>query len=186
LRIEVASKACSSACSALDRCTVFESTLPSRLSSPFLLVGSVADGGTKGGGGTCHQQLFHPRWTRAGRTGGKNHRLQPGKHTIAAKKQNIPATAYPKAQQMKYAAQKDPVLHLSCGSHDMSRWTSRIPIIEDGPTAANTRSRFDLSVSECEGRWGRVEGRRSGSIGGRCVAGCNTCVICYRQRLLGS
>jgi len=53
--IEVASKACSSACSALLLCTVDLSTLPNKLSSPFWFVGSVAEGGVNGAGGTYYQ-----------------------------------------------------------------------------------------------------------------------------------
>jgi hypothetical protein len=52
--MEVASKACSSACSALLLCTADLSTLPNKLSSPFWLVGSVADGGVNGAGGTYY------------------------------------------------------------------------------------------------------------------------------------
>lgn len=50
-KTDAASKACSSACSALLLCTAALSTLPSKLSSPFWFVGSVADGGVKGAGG---------------------------------------------------------------------------------------------------------------------------------------
>jgi hypothetical protein len=56
--MEVASKACSSACSALLLWIVDLSTLPSRLSSPFWLVGSVADGGVNGAGGTWTSAIY--------------------------------------------------------------------------------------------------------------------------------
>lgn len=81
----VASKACSSACSALLLCTVFLSTFPKRLSSPFWLVGSVALGGVNGGGGT----------------GGNRYRLHLGKQTRATAKLSSPTIAYPNIQQVK-------------------------------------------------------------------------------------
>ena len=89
----------------------------------------------------------------------------------AMKKLKTPARAYPNAQQMKYAAQNVPVRTRSSGDQDMRHSASRMPRIEDGPMAANVRSRFDFRTSECEGRLGKTEGRRSGSAGGSLVAG---------------
>lgn len=64
-RTEVASNACSSACSALLLWIVDLSTLPSRLSSPFWFVGSVADGGVNGAGGICTSlSAMHPSGDR--------------------------------------------------------------------------------------------------------------------------
>jgi hypothetical protein len=61
----------------------------------------------------------------------------------------------------------------------MSLPTSLIPLTDEGPTAAIARSRLIFRVSEWEGRLGREEGRRSGSLAGIFVAGWRTCLTCY-------
>lgn len=90
----VASKACSSACSALLRCTVGLSTLPIKLSSPFWLVGSVALGGVNGAGGTCQGvNDFLALRSLQRLTGGKRYLLVKGKHIIMTPKIAIAMTA---------------------------------------------------------------------------------------------
>lgn len=117
-------------------------------------------------------------------TGGKNHLLHLGKQTIAAPKLMTPNRAYPKIQQVKYEMQNKAVRLLSRGDQSIKRPTSRMPMTVDGPTAAIARSRLILRVSECEGRLGNEDGRRSGSWAGVCVAGCRTCVTCYKSPTL--
>lgn len=104
-------------------------------------------------------------------TGGKNHLLQLGKQMTATPKLMTPMRAYPKIQQVKYEIQNNAVLLLSRGDQSIRRPISRIPATVDGPTAAMARSKLILSVSECEGRLGREDGRRSGSGPGVWVAG---------------
>lgn len=114
------------------------------------------------------------------RTGGKNHLLQLGKQMMATPKLMTPSRAYPKIQHVKYDTQNSPVRRRSRGDQSISRPISRIPNTDEGPIAAIARSRLILSVSEWEGKLGKAEGRRSGSVVGMCVAGCKTCVTCYR------
>ncbi len=64
---------------------------------------------------------------------------------------------------MKYEIQYAPVLYRSSGDHDIRRFSSLEPRIDEGPTAAKTLSRLDFKISECEGRLGSGEGLRSGS-----------------------
>jgi hypothetical protein len=97
--IEVASKACSSACSALLLWTVDLSTLPNKLSSPFWFVGSVAEGGVNGAGGTCHEHNIIGEERE--RTAGKKYLLQLGKQITATPKLMTPSKAYPNTQQVK-------------------------------------------------------------------------------------